>query len=86
MEVYFDDYLISDDKNLLNFETVYGFLARNKWSIKRPKEVVKRAMDHSVCIGIYHDSKQIGMARLVTDDVTVYWLCDVFIDEEEVEE
>jgi ribosomal protein S18 acetylase RimI-like enzyme len=81
MEVKFDEYFISDDKELLNYETIYSFLSRSYWANKRPTEKVKKSMDSSVCIGVYHGSQQIGLARIVTDDVTVYWLCDVFIDE-----
>ena len=39
-------------------------------------------MENSVCVGVYHGNKQIGFARIVTDHVTTYWLCDVFVDEE----
>ena len=31
---------------------------------------------------MYHGSRQVGFARLVTDYATFAYLCDVFIDEE----
>lgn len=33
-------------------------------------------------LGVYIDGRQIGFARAVTDSATMYWLCDVIIDEE----
>ena len=30
----------------------------------------------------FDGSKQIGFARIVTDHVTMYWLADVYVDEE----
>jgi GNAT superfamily N-acetyltransferase len=33
------------------------------------------------CIGVYLLDKQIGFARVVTDGATMYWLCDVLVDE-----
>ncbi|MEK5057936.1 GNAT family N-acetyltransferase [Paenibacillus sp. FSL H7-0326] len=31
---------------------------------------------------MYYGDRQIGFARIITDWATVYYLCDVFIDEE----
>ena len=38
-----------------------------------------RAIDNSMCFGVYHDKKQIGFARLITDNATFAYLADVFI-------
>lgn len=39
-------------------------------------------MEHSLVFGVYHDSRQIGFARVITDQAIVAWLLDVIIDEE----
>jgi GNAT superfamily N-acetyltransferase len=31
---------------------------------------------------MYEGKRQVGFARVVTDYATMYWLCDVFIEEE----
>jgi len=82
MEVKFDEYLISTDKALLNKETIYSFLARSYWASKRPIETIDKTIDNSVCFGVYHGSRQIGFARVVTDEAVIFWLGDVYIDEE----
>lgn len=82
MEIKFDDYLISDNKDLLDIQTIKAFLARSYWANKRPEERTERSIQNSVCYGIYHASRQVGFARVVTDHATMFYLCDVFIDEE----
>ncbi|MGV2964877.1 GNAT family N-acetyltransferase [Paenibacillus sp. AGC30] len=82
MHIEFDEYLITDDKKILDFETISSFLSRSYWANRRSKEKIRKSFENSECIGVYKGEKQIGIARLVTDYTTVYWLCDVFIDEE----
>lgn len=82
MHVNFNKYLISDDKSLLDMETIKAFLSRSYWANKRTAERVEKSIQNSLCYGVYEGSKQVGFARVVTDYATMYWLCDVFIDEE----
>jgi GNAT superfamily N-acetyltransferase len=82
MEIKYNDYLISDNKELLNIKTIKGFLARSYWANKRSEERTERSIQNSDCYGVYHESKQIGYARVVTDHATMFYLCDVFIDED----
>ncbi|MGO4692651.1 GNAT family N-acetyltransferase [Paenibacillus sp. 2TAB26] len=82
MELLYDRYVISDDKSMLNFDTICGFLARSYWANKRSLEMIKKSINNSVCFGVYDGDKQVGFARVVTDFATMYYLCDVYIDEE----
>ncbi|RCW50380.1 GNAT family N-acetyltransferase [Paenibacillus prosopidis] len=82
MHVNINQYLISDDKSLLDMETIKAFLSRSYWASKRTAERVEKSMQNSLCYGVYDGNKQVGFARVVTDFATMYWLCDVFIDEE----
>lgn len=81
MEIKAGEWTISDDKSRLDLETVCGFLSRSYWADSRPEELTKIAVDNSICFGVYDGTRQIGFARVVTDGATVYYLCDVFIDE-----
>jgi GNAT superfamily N-acetyltransferase len=78
----FNEYTISDDKSKLDLDTVFDFLSRSYWANSRSRERVEKSINNSLCYGLYHGGKQIGFARVVTDDATMYWLADVFIDEE----
>lgn len=83
MEQLFGKYLISDDRRLLDVDTVRGFIERSYWGKSRPFERTLKAIENSHCFGVYDsDRKQVGFARTVTDYATTYYLCDVFIDEE----
>jgi GNAT superfamily N-acetyltransferase len=81
MNIIFGDYTISDDKNLLNINTIYQFLRQSYWASQRSRETIVKAVENSLCLGVYHQHQQIGFARFVTDGATIYWLCDVFVDE-----
>jgi hypothetical protein len=82
MEIKYNDYLISDNKERLDINIIKGFLARSYWANKRSEERTERSIQNSDCYGVYHESKQIGYARVVTDHATMFYLCDVFIDED----
>jgi GNAT superfamily N-acetyltransferase len=72
---------ISDDPSRLDREAVHRFLATQAyWSVGIPRATLDRAIDHSLCFGLYRDGRQAGFARVVTDHATYAYLCDVFID------
>jgi GNAT superfamily N-acetyltransferase len=57
-------------------------LSRAYWADKRPSTVTKRAIQNSLVFGMYDGSRQVGMARVVTDFTIFAYLCDVFILED----
>ncbi len=76
------DYLLSFDKERLQIDVIENFLARQSyWAGGRPRAVIQLSIQQSVCLGIYHQGRQVAFARLVTDEATFAWLCDVFVDE-----
>jgi GNAT superfamily N-acetyltransferase len=74
-------YRISNDKSLLSFETICELLSKSFWANKRPKEVIAKSIENSICYGVYSYDKQIGFGRVVTDYSTTYYICDIIIDE-----
>jgi GNAT superfamily N-acetyltransferase len=71
---------ISTDETLLNFEMIYNYLDRESyWSKGIAVETLKKAINNSLCFGIYLHDKQVGFARIVSDKATFAYLCDVFI-------
>lgn len=78
-----DDLFISDDPALVDLDVVHGFLTTSYWSPGIPREIVQRAIEHSLVFGIYADAAprpaQIGFARAITDRATYAYLADVFI-------
>jgi len=82
MNVNFGQYKFSDNKNLISIEKLYELLKKSYWANNRSKETTVKAIQNSICIGIYLNEEMVGFARLVTDHATMYWLCDVIIDEQ----
>ncbi|WP_437924812.1 GNAT family N-acetyltransferase [Sorangium sp. So ce291] len=78
-----EDIVISSDKALLDVERIHAFLASAYWSKGIPREVVERAIQGSLCFGLYKAGAQIGFARVITDHATFAYLADVFIVEAE---
>jgi len=80
METNFGEYKFSDNKSLISIDKVCELLGKSYWANNRKKEITVKAIENSICIGIYLKEEMIGFARIVTDYATMYWLCDVIID------
>jgi predicted GNAT family N-acyltransferase len=81
MDTNFGEYKFSDEKNLISIEKVCELLDKTYWANNRKKEITIKAIENSICVGIYLKEEMVGFARIVTDYATMYWLCDVIIDE-----
>ncbi len=78
------DYLLSLDKERLQLDVIEDFLAkRSYWAQGRSLDTIRLSIQNSVCFAIYHQGRQVAFARLVTDQITFAWLCDVYVDDEE---
>jgi GNAT superfamily N-acetyltransferase len=75
-------YWVSDDPALIDLARVHDWISRESyWARGRSRDVMARAMEHSLVLGLYAaDGTQAGFARLVTDRATFAWVCDVFVD------
>jgi GNAT superfamily N-acetyltransferase len=76
-----DGYWVSDERALLDVGVVHEWLSQHAyWALGQAPEVTARAIEHSVPVGLYTaDGAPAGFARLVTDQATFAWLCDVFV-------
>ncbi len=71
---------ISTDKNLLNIEAIYKYLNEDSyWAQGIPFERLTRAIENSLCFGVYSQAHLAGFARVITDKATFAYICDVFI-------
>ena len=50
------------------------------WGAHIPWAVFERACRGSLCFGLFEDARLVAFARVVTDEATFAWLCDVFVD------
>ncbi|KEQ19240.1 GNAT family N-acetyltransferase [Endozoicomonas numazuensis] len=79
MEWIQDEFRISTDKSLLNIDIIHQFLTNSYWASGIPRKTVELSIEHSLCFGLYLDEKQIGFARVISDQATFAYLSDVFI-------
>ena len=73
---------ITTDKAQVNIEMVHQFLSASYWAAGIPLPVVKKSIEGSLCFSVFEEEKQVGFARVITDEATFAYLGDVFILEE----
>lgn len=77
-------YEIDADPARLELGLIHDFLAnRSHWARGIPLATLTRAIAHSRPFGLYCDGRQVGFARVVTDEATFAYLADVFVVAEE---
>jgi GNAT superfamily N-acetyltransferase len=74
-----DEFVISDDRSRVQVEVVADLLAKSLWGHRRPREVVEKLIQTSMCFSLFRPREQIGFARVVTDYTVFSWLSDVVI-------
>ena len=63
-----------------DIDAIHAVLKETYWSPGIPRDVVARACANSMCaVARDEGGKLIGFARLVTDEATFAWLCDVIV-------
>jgi GNAT superfamily N-acetyltransferase len=73
-------FFISTDKNLIDLNVIYEYLDKDSyWAQNIPLETLRKAVQNSLCFGIYKDASQVGLARVITDNATFAYICDVFV-------
>ncbi|MGM1018155.1 MAG: GNAT family N-acetyltransferase [Actinomycetota bacterium] len=72
---------ITMDISEIDLDTVHTWLSTDAyWAMGRSRETVEKAARASLNFGVLDDEDRlIGYARVVTDEVTFAWLCDVYI-------
>ena len=74
------DLRISTDPADVDLDVVHGFLANDAyWCPGIPRDVVARAIAHSLCFSARLDGAQVGFARVIGDRATFAYLADVFV-------
>ena len=76
-------YRISTHPDEVDFDAVHGFIARSYWAAGIPADTLRRGLEHSLNFCVLADSGElVGFARVITDQATFAYLCDVFVLED----
>jgi GNAT superfamily N-acetyltransferase len=84
MQAHRDTYTISDDRSLLDFDMIHGFLKNAYWAPGVPRETAERAARNTEPFGLYihgdaEAPSQVGFMRVLTDFASIGYLLDVFV-------
>ena len=72
-------YVVSTDPKQLDLKVICGFLQNSYWAKGRPRRVIKKSIQHSLCFGAYLGKQQVAFARVISDFVVFAYLADVFV-------
>jgi GNAT superfamily N-acetyltransferase len=74
-----DEIVVSTDPSRLDLDAIHGFLAGSYWAAGISRAVMERSFRHSLCFGAYLGDRQVGFARVISDQATFAYVCDVFV-------
>jgi GNAT superfamily N-acetyltransferase len=74
-----ENFTLSTDPARLDIDAIHGFLSQSYWAKHRPRTLLEKAIQHSICFGVYNGKAQIGFARAITDYATFGYIADVYI-------
>jgi predicted GNAT family acetyltransferase len=77
-----DEYELDSDLARMDLDRVHQWLSTDAyWALGRSRETVDAAARQSLNFGVFtRDGTQVAYARVVTDQATFAWLCDVYVD------
>src|SRR3990167_10308195 len=83
---YFDgsyrEFVFTADKKRVDLTYLYQLLCiPSRYSTGLPPERFPLVIENSLCFSVFHQDKQIGFARVISDHSEFASLWDVFIDE-----
>lgn len=76
------DYEISTLPERIDVDAAHAYLSTSYWSPGIPLAVLRRAITNSLCVAAFHEGRQVGFARVVTDRATFAYLADVYVLDE----
>lgn len=78
----FEDIVFTCDKKRLNMDYMFQLLCvPSKYSTGLPPERLPLVIENSICFSAFHEGKQIGFGRVISDHSEFSSLWDLFIDD-----
>jgi ribosomal protein S18 acetylase RimI-like enzyme len=76
-----DGYELDDEPARIDVDAVHRFISEESyWGLGRSREMVARTIaGSSRVVGLYHDGRQVGFARAVSDGATLAYMADVYV-------
>jgi len=81
-DIIVGEYTLTASKSKVDLQYVYNLLCTpSRYSTGLPPERFPYVIEHSICFSVFHQGKQIGFARVITDFTEFASIWDVFVDE-----
>ncbi|MCW5941781.1 MAG: GNAT family N-acetyltransferase [Fimbriimonadaceae bacterium] len=77
-----EPFVVSTDPRDVDRDLLVAWLAMTYWAKDRPREVIEKSLDRSLCFTALEGDAMVGFARVVSDGATFAWLCDVVVHPE----
>jgi ribosomal protein S18 acetylase RimI-like enzyme len=78
-----EGFTITSDGEEMDLSAIHAFLSSSYWAKGIPRETMQRALENSLCFGVFNASgSQIGFARAISDFATYAYIADVYVLEE----
>lgn len=78
----YGEYIFTADKKRLDLEYLYNLLCvPSRYSTGLPAERFALIIENSFCFSVFHEGKQVGYSRVISDCSEFASLWDVFIDD-----
>jgi GNAT superfamily N-acetyltransferase len=73
-------YELDDDPERIDREAVHAYLTRSYWAEGRSREVQDALIGNAArAVGLYHEGRQVGFARAISDGHVQSYLADVYV-------
>ena len=79
-----DGYELDDDPARIDRDAVHGYLSEEAyWAKGRSRDVQDAMIDNAArVVGLYHEGRQVGFSRAISDGHVQSYLADVYVLEE----
>jgi len=80
MEWVKGEFVLTDDSSRVDLTRTFELLQSTYWGVRRPRDVVERIIEKSLCFALLFDDVQIGFGRVVTDYAVFSWVADLVVN------
>ena len=75
-------YELTGDHDRIDAVATHAYLHQSYWAMGIPLDVVRRSIEHSICVAAFKGAEQVGFARVISDRATFAYLADVYVLED----
>ena len=75
-----EEYFITDEKINIDLFATKKLFNSTHWAKNRNLATIKKIIENSLCFSLFHNNKQIGFGRIISDFTTYAMFFDIIIE------